>query len=251
MTGSTGHNEKAYIHEVVDIRGARRGDYMQHMVANWSPTAQEDRDQLCFGVWGVVGSTAGWPQTVNVWEEQGLDGLARSFGAETVGRDLQDPRLKRWWQAASELRRGGFDRILLPAPWMPTITDTLASGLRAEVCAHEIITVRPGTSPDALELARTHAVPAYEPFGWHLVGAWTTAMRDDDEIILLWALPDGYARWADAEHAQRRDAGLLDWRTTMRAEATDWHRVLLAAAPLCPLRTGRQPTRDDRVDWED
>lgn len=243
-------NQNAYIHEFIDIRGVHRGDYMHHMTANWSPNAQEDRDQLCFGVWGVVGSTARWPQVCNIWEEPGLDGLARSFGAETVGRDLQDPKLAKWWTKASEFRKGGFDRIVLPAPWMPTITETLASGLRAEVCAHEIIKVQPGTAAATLELVRTTAMPAYEAFGWTMVGAWTTAMRDDDELIVLWALPS-YDAWARAEAHQNTDEGLRSWRESVRPAATDWQRILLAASPLCPLRTGRQPTRDDRIDWEE
>lgn len=251
MTQAATTNEMAYIHEFIDIRGVHRGDYMHHMTANWSPNAQEDRQQLCFGVWGVVGSTGPWPQVCNIWEEPGLTGLARSFGDETVGPDLQDPKLAKWWRQASQFRKGGFDRILLPAPWMPTITDTLATGMRAEVSAHEIIKVKPGTAPAALELVRSLAIAAYEPFGWDLVGAWTTAMRDDDEIILLWALPDGYSAWAAGEAAQRGDRGLVAWREAMRPDVTDWHRILLAAAPLCPLRTGRQPNRDDRIDWEE
>jgi len=28
-------------------------------------------------------------------------------------------------------------------------------------------------------------------------------------------------------------------------------RILLAPSPLCPFRTGRQPSRDDRTDWVD
>ena len=243
-------NDRAYIHEFIDIRGVHRGDYMNHMTSNWSPNAQEDRDQLCFGVWGVVGSTGRWPQVCNIWEEPGLDGLARSFGGETIGPDLQDPKLAKWWTKASEFRTGGFDRILLPAPWMPTITETLETGLRAEICAHEIITVRPGTAASTLELVRTLAMPAYDPFGWRMVGAWTTAMRDDDELIVLWALPD-YGAWAAAEAAQSSDDGLRSWREAVRATSTDWRRILLAAAPLCPLRTGRQPTREDRIDWDE
>ena len=76
-------------------------------------------------------------------------------------------------------------------------------------------------------------------------------MRDEDEIVLLWALPEGYAAWAGGEHAQVSDPAVLSWRAEMRALATDWHRILLAAAPLCPWRTGRQPHRDDRTDWQD
>lgn len=244
-------NTKAYIHEFIDIRGVHRGNYMHHMTANWSPNAQEDRNQQCFGVWGVVGTTSAWPQVCNIWQEPGLDGLAASLGNETVGADLQDPKLAKWWKEASQFRRGGFDRIVLPAPWMPTVETSLETGLRAEVCTHEIIKVQPGTALQTLELVRTHAVAAYEPFGWHLVGAWRTAMRDDDEIILLWALPDGYPSWAAAESAQGRAPGIVSWREAIRPITTDWHRILLAAAPLCPFRTGRQPRRDDRVDWEE
>ncbi len=244
-------NTSAYIHEFIDIRGAHRANYMHHMAANWSPMAQEDRDQSCFGIWAVVGTTGHWPQVCNIWEEPGLDGLARSLTNENVGAGLQDPKLKRWWDEAAEFRRGGFDRVLLPAEWSPTIAESLGSGLRAEVCTHEIIRVTPGTAAAALELVRELAVAAYEPLGWHLAGAWWTTMRDEDEIVLLWALPDGYPAWARGETAQTIDPAVLEWRRAMRGRATDWQRILLAAAPLCPWRTGRQPHRDDRIDWED
>ena len=67
-------NDKLYIHEFIDILGQNRARYMNHMTANFSPMAQEDRNQLCFGVWGVLGSTGRWPEVVNVWEIDGLDG---------------------------------------------------------------------------------------------------------------------------------------------------------------------------------
>lgn len=243
-------NTCAYIHEFIDIRGTNRANYMHHMTANWSPNAQEDRNQRCFGVWGVLGSTGDWPRVCNLWEEDGLDGLADSFAGEAVGAGLQDPKLEKWWQKAAEFRRGGFDRILLPAPWMPTIAEQLDEGVRAEVFTHELLRSAPGTAPDLLELARERAVPAYEHFGWRLAGAWTTAMRDDDEAVLLWALPS-WPSWAVAEAAQRSDAALLEWRTAARSTVTDWHRILLVAAPLCPFRTGRQPRRSDRTDWQE
>ena len=99
-------NDKVYIHEFIDIIGHRRADYMHHMTANWSPIAQEERNQLCFGVWGIVGSTGQWPAVVNMWEEDGWDGLARSFGHELGHADLQDPKLARWWARAAKLPFG-------------------------------------------------------------------------------------------------------------------------------------------------
>lgn len=248
MTTEPG-NDRAYIHEFIDIRGAHRADYMQHMAANWSPGAQDDRNQLCFGIWAVLGTTGRWPQVCNIWEEPGLTGLARSFAGEATGAGLQDPKLERWWKKAADFRSGGFDRILLPAPWMPTIEQSLAGGTRATVFAHEILRCEADTAPALLDLARDAAAPAYAPFGWQLVGAWTTAMRDDDEAILLWAIP-GWDQWAAAEEAQGVDDPVLAWRSGARQVTTDWQRILLAAAPLCPFRTGRQPNRGDQVDWE-
>lgn len=243
-------NDRAYIHEFIDIRGVHRRDYMHHMTANWSPNAQDDRDQLCFGVWAVHGSTGSWPQVCNIWEEPGLEGLARSFDEEAVGKDLQDAKLAKWWRRAADFRHGGHDRILLPAPWMPTVTESLDAGVRAEVFAHELLRCRPGSSPELLEIAGERAISAYEEYGWRLVGAWTTALRDDDEVVLLWALPDWNA-WASAESAQRVDDRIVSWRRAARESVTDWQRILLVAAPLCPFRTGRQPHRDDRIDWSE
>ena len=74
-------NDKAYIHEFIDIIGHNRANYMHHMTANFSPTAQEDRQQLCYGVWGVVGSTKKWPEVVNIWEEQGSRRSGHVVGA--------------------------------------------------------------------------------------------------------------------------------------------------------------------------
>ena len=111
-----GVNDRVYIHEVIDIIGHHRASYMQHMTANWSPIGQEERGQLCYGVWALVGSTGAWPKTVNMWEHEGWEGLAASFAIEAVGRGAQDPALEKWWAKAAELRSGGFDRIVVPAP---------------------------------------------------------------------------------------------------------------------------------------
>ena len=108
-------NDHVYIHEIIDITGHHRAHYMQHMTANWSPIGQEERGQLCYGVWALLGSTGAWPKTVNMWEHAGWPGLAASFAVEAVGKGAQDPALVKWWAKAAELRSGGYDRIVVPA----------------------------------------------------------------------------------------------------------------------------------------
>jgi hypothetical protein len=223
---------------------------MHHMTANWSPNAQDDRHQLCYGVWALLGSTGPWPQVVNMWQEDGWDGLGRSFGGEAVGSGAQDPKLEKWWAAASEFRRGGLDRIMVPAPWTRTIEELCADGTTGAVYAHELVTVRPGAAAELLERARDRAVTALGRYGWQLVGAFTTAMVDDDEALLLWTIPT-WQRWAEGERAHAADDAVIGWRTTVRDIVTSWHRMLLVDAPLSPFRTGRQPSRDDRTGWEE
>jgi hypothetical protein len=243
-------NDRVYIHEFIDILGHNRAHYMHHMTANWSPIGQELRHQLCYGVWSLLGSTGAWPQTVNMWEEDGWEGLSRSFSLEAVGAGAQDPALAKWWAKAAEFRRGGFDRLMVPAPWTRTIEQLCADGVRGEVHAHELVKVRPGSAIEFLERARELAVPALAAYGWGLTGAFTTAMVDDDEALLLWTIPT-WKQWGAAEAAMGVDDALVAWRSGIRDVVTGWHRVLLVDAPLSPLRTGRQPQRSDRTDWHD
>lgn len=246
----TGANDRVYIHEFIEIRGHHRAAYLHHMTANWSPTAQVERGQLCYGVWALLGSTGPWPRTVNIWEEAGWQGLARSFADEAVGPGAQDPRLERWWARAADFRRGGYDRILLPAPWTRTSAQLCADGVTGAVYAHELVKVRPGSAAELLERARELAAPALGRFGWELAGAFTTAMANDDEALLLWAI-DTWAHWADAEAAHCRDDDLVSWRSGLHDIVSEWQRILLVDAPLSPFRTLRQPSVDDRTDWND
>jgi hypothetical protein len=236
-------SQRVYIHEFIDIIGHHRANYMHHMTANWSPIGREQRHQLCYGVWALIGSTGAWPKTVNMWEYESWSKLAASFAIEAVGRGAQDPALERWWAKAAEFRSGGLDRIVEAAPWARGIEALCAAGVRGEVYAHELVGVAPGTARDLLERGRD-ASAIHARHGWELAGAFTTAMANDDEALLLWAIPS-WQQWADGE----ADGDLARWRRSLGA--TSWRRVLLVDAPLCPFRTGRQPQRSDRTDWQD
>jgi hypothetical protein len=243
-------NDKLYIHEFIDIIGHNRARYMHHMTANWSPVGQEERGQLCYGVWAVLGSTGRWPEVVNIWEHNGWDGMAESFGVEAVGRGAQDPRLEKWWAAAADLRRGGVDRILHPAPWTRSVEQLCADGVRGECYAHELVRVRPGAAEDLLERVREQGVPLAGQRGWELAGAWRTAMAADDECILLWAIPT-WKDWAAFEQAQFANSDVSAWRRSLDDIVRRWERIVLVDAPLSTMRLGRQPSRDDRTDWTD
>ncbi|HEX4220835.1 MAG TPA: hypothetical protein VHZ97_00585 [Pseudonocardiaceae bacterium] len=240
-------NDKVYIHEFIHITKQNRARYMHHIAANWSPVGQKLRHQLCYGVWGVVGSTGDWPQVVNLWEEDGFAGLAQSFRTELNNTSLQDPALAKWWAAAADLRSGGLDRLLVPHPDTLTIEALCEAGVSGEVYAHEIVTVRPGENHEFLDRTLAHADKVRDRYGWHLTGAWWTALRNDDECVLLWAIPTWEA-WAELEQAQVVEPNAL---SPNLAQVQDRRRILLVDAPLSPMRIGRQPATTDRTDWED
>ena len=218
------------------------------MTANWSPHAQEARNQRCFGVWSVLGTTGGWPQVVNMWEEAGWSGLASSFAGEAVGPGAQDPVLERWWARAADFRRGGFDRLMVPRPWSRSIQQLCADGVSGACYAHDLIRVRPGEAEAVADEVAGELAEAHAWFGWELAGGFTTALVNDDELLLLWAVPT-WSSWAEAEAAS--DPALVAWRDRNRDRITARHRMLLVDAPLSPMRIGRQPHRDDRTDWTD
>ena len=243
-------NPKIYIHEFIDIVGHNRANYMQHITANWSPIAQEERHQLCYGVWGILGSTGRWPAVVNIWEEDGFDGIAASFRHESGHPTLQDPKLAKWWAGAAGFRSGGRDRLLVPAPWTRTIEQLCRDGVRGEVYAHEQFTTVPGRASALMARIAEDRDSLLTDFGWILAGAWETAMAGDSEVTLLWVIPT-WDQWAAAEQAERADTKLARWRCTLYEGTMSTQRVLLVDAPLCPFRTGRQPHRDDRTEWNE
>jgi hypothetical protein len=87
-------------------------------------------------------------------------------------------------------------------------------------------------------------------FGWKLAGAWETALSDDSECFLLWAIPT-WQEWADREKARRRHQGLVELEAQNLASTEHLSRILLVEAELSPMRLGRQPSRADRTEaWD-
>ena len=108
--------------------------------------------------------------------------------------------------------------------------------------------VRPGTTAEFLDLVRHEAVALHRDEGLELVGAFSTLMVDDDECLLLWAVPT-WAAWAGYEELLLGDGALATWVRDSRRLVTGRHRILLVDSPLSPMRTGRQPAAADRTDW--
>lgn len=229
---------RVYIHEFVDVIGTERAKYQHHMTANWCPEAGPLRRQRCFGVFSVVGSTGRWPQVVNLWEYDSWDDLAHNFSVELVGAGHRDPMLAQWWARAAEFRTGGFDRILVAHEDSPGIEDWSAHGGTGAVAyLHEILRTAPGGARVLEERLLAEVLGEADRGGPGLVGLFRTAMRADDEVVLVRGVPD-WDTWA--RHEATADETPVDPRVL------GCRRLLLVDAELSPLRIGRQPRADDR-----
>jgi hypothetical protein len=233
-------NTKVYIHEFIHIILQNRAKYIHHMTANWGPIGRAERNMLCYGVWATVGSTERWPEAVNMWELDGWKGLANNFRIEFNHPTHQDPSLEKWWAEAANFRSGGYDRILIPAPWSPTIEELMAKKVGGEVFYHETIRIAPGQSKTYLDLVERHWLPVAEGLGLQLCGVFRTAMVNDSEVIAVWAMKD-WDTWAKVEVAYEEDDAVAAWRARTRGIALDWRNKLMSPAPLHPLVTGKLP----------
>jgi hypothetical protein len=239
-----GGGDRIWLHETIDIIGANRAAYNHHMTANFGATARIERGLLCVGVFSTVGSTERWPQTMNLWEFTGSwDGVARNFEHEFSRPSHQDASLEPWWAEAAGLRSGGYDRLLVAAPWSPSLDALLAERHASDQPAachyHELVSLEPGSAPAFLDLVRTLRVPLAERFGWSLLGAFRTAMVNDSEAVLVWTVP-GWSQWAAWEAAQSPDADpeVATWRQATAHVVRDWRSKLMVASALSAVSTG-------------
>ena len=229
-------NTKVYIHEFIDIIGQNRAAYMEH-TTSWGAIGRRERNMVCFGVWATVGSTERWPEVVNLWELDGWPGLAANFRHEFSHATHQDPSLAEWWATAASYRRGGFDRILVPAHYSPTAAEAVATGLGGDVYYHELIQVQPGRARDYLAMLEQEWLAEAARIGLGLVGAYRSGMVNDSEVVVIWSM-DTWESWAQVEEAYENDPAVARWRSRSGSIVADWRSKLLVAAPASPLATG-------------
>ena len=236
-------NDKVYIHEFIDIIGHNRANYMHHMTANWCPIGQRERHQLCYGVWGTVGSTGTWPEVVNIWEEDGLSVWRNPSDTSSViprfripscpsgGPGPRDFAGAAW--TASSSRLPGRERSRSSAT-----TPSVARSTPMSSCASP--QVRRGGSL----IGRRRRQGGHGQIRLGAGGCLVDGDGRRGEVILLWAI-ESWEAWAEFEGARARTRSFHSWNEQVRERSEECDRILLIDAPLCPFRTGRQPQPSD------
>src|SRR5215212_9347310 len=119
-------NQKIYLHEIVKILGDNRANYFNQMTREWAP-AMKERKQKLFGIFSLFTSSGPWPYVINIWEYDGWEGIGASFDFETANvQTLRDPFFAEWSKKSYTMRQEGFDRLLIPAEYSPTIDELFA-----------------------------------------------------------------------------------------------------------------------------
>lgn len=202
-----------YLHEIIDIVGTGQEAYLKTVIERWGHSEKLAISRLV-GTWKVIGSTNRWPRVVNLWEMEGwehwVDSLERQFLPEK-----KDTALAPWWAKATEWRSGGFDRILEPASYSPTLAGLREERLRAWVCVHAIVRTVRGQRSAFLSAVGETLRPLLARHQLSLVGAYAAPMMSD-EAVVIWAAPD--FRHLCGLYAARRDNA--EWQAWRRQAAS-------------------------------
>lgn len=233
--------ERIYLHETVNIIGAGRAAYFDHMIDGYADWACK-RGMRLFGIWGTLGSTGHWPEVINLWDYGDWANVASIFAHEARGRkSMQDPELADWWKIAQQHRSGGFDRLVQATDTSPNVDELERLGIAgSEVFRHDIVKLAPGTSLDFLILHELDRQPYLESLGLTLAGAFRTLMHGDDEAIMIWACRT-WEEWAEAERTMDCSRESRQWQESTRQMVRATTTELMVSAARSPTQTGQQP----------
>jgi len=232
-------NAHLYLHETIHIVGTGAEAYARHT----GTRRPGGPGGVLVGIWHQSGSTGEWPRVVNLWEMDGWDGWADILEYQ-YGGARRPGELRRWWAEASKLRAGGFDRILEPAPFSPTRRELIARGRPARAFIQEIATLRPGTTGAYLDAVASRWLPVARRRGLALAGAYRTAMRDT-EAVLLWSLAGlrDYTRHLQDFWSARETCA---WAEAAREWRTDYRETLLIPTVWCVMHPEWKATAGGR-----
>jgi hypothetical protein len=226
-----------YLHEIIHTVPGQEEPYMSAMMArrgysHLAPGEGGESQQL--GLWRTTGTSGVWPKVINLWELPSWRQLMHNFSVQFT--DRRDPHLEDWWNRNLYLRRGGFDRLLLPASFSPDRAALLARGTKYRVFLHEFVQVPYGEAPAYLATLERTFLPAAARRGWDLIGAHRVALRPR-EALTIWGL-DEWADLAGLLSAAEREPDLREWFAYRAKTVTCSEEMVLLAGRINPL--GRQ-----------
>jgi hypothetical protein len=228
-------NDHIYLHEIIRTVPGREEPYLASVASlHHDPVRDDRKGPAAFAQFRSVQTSGPWPCAVNIWQNTWSGQTENLVGQFRDTR--RDVAMEEWWNRNLHLRRGGYDRILVPAPSSPSLADLVARGVRCEVFWHEIAWLPFGEAPRYLELVARELVPALDRLGLLLVGAFRVAMRPRQVLTIIGA-PE-WNQLAEMLSAAQRDPQLAKWNQYRATIAERAEEMLLLPARHSPLARG-------------
>jgi hypothetical protein len=150
---------------------------------------------------------------------------------QRVGQFLdakRDVAMEEWWNRNLHLRRGGYDRLLIPADSSPTRAEVREREITGEIFVHEIVWLPFGEPARYLDRFGAEFAPALEAHGLDLVGAFRVAMRPRQVLTLIGA--SEWSRLGSLLDAATRDPGLRKWHEYRASTVEQAEELMLIPA---------------------
>jgi hypothetical protein len=189
-----------YLHEVVETVAGNEERYMTSVLASseqarWlgpNPPARDDKRPIELGQYRTAEASGRWPKVINIWRdttwEQFVDAWVLQFASDN--KQLED-----WWQRNLTLRSQGYDRVLIAAPYSPSIDEHMARRTQARAVMHMIDYCRFGEAQNYIDRMGSDFLPAAAKHGWGIIGAFRVAYRPR-QVLSMWGLRDWSAAGA-------------------------------------------------------
>ncbi|MCE2390237.1 MAG: NIPSNAP family protein [Proteobacteria bacterium] len=198
-----------YLHEIIRTVPGREEPYMASVLSVTSGPGRDRRDDYHrqLGQWRSVNGSGPWHGVINIWQhtwKSQAEALSRQF------MDAQrDAYMEDWWQRNLHLRRGGYDRLLVPTPATLDADGLARTGVRGRVFLHEIFWLPFGRRDEFLARFESDFLPAARRYDGQLVGAYSVAMRPRQALTLF-----AFRDWADLARllkARHTDPEVRNW----------------------------------------
>ena len=126
-------NPHIYLHEIIrTVPGGRSRTWPASCRCTTTRPARPAHDTGRSVSSARVATSGPWPGVINIWEKTWA-GQTEDLVAPVPCDAQRDAAMEQWWNRNLHLRRGGYDRILIPTDDSPTLADLETRGVTGEV----------------------------------------------------------------------------------------------------------------------
>ena len=221
-----------YTHEVMYVTPGKEEEYMACVLGLMvKPGFYGEARDPQLGLWRTAQASGEWPTVINMWESKDWREKAEAFKRQFTDAP-QDPFFEEWWNRNLTLRRGGFDRQVIPTAYTRDRAGLVHDGVRGRVFLHEIVRLPFGEPPAYLARLEREFLPAARARGWDLVGAYTVSLRPC-EALTIWAMRE----WRSLAEllAARDEPDLREWFAYRESVVRCSEELVLLPARVNPL----------------